>query len=106
MVGLDMEHRVTTSMILQPKLGVLLEQLAEVWVQICQKSHQQGKTSSSVTWCLNRPYSRGVVRGLEFSENRQMISCTGLMALQCPEGILHGQGGIQATREVTRIVAT
>ena len=35
LAGLDMEHRVTTSMILQPKLGVLLEQLAEVWVQIC-----------------------------------------------------------------------
>ena len=35
LAGLDMENRVTTSMILQPKLGVLLEQLAKVWVQIC-----------------------------------------------------------------------
>ena len=62
------------------------------------------KTSSSVTWSLNRPHSRGVVRGLESSENRQIISFTGLMALQQPVGILHGQGGIQA--EVERNVAT
>ena len=82
LAGLDMENRVTTSTILQPKLGVLLEQLAKVWVQTCLQSAQQMKTSSSVTWCLNRPHSRGVVPGLESSDIRQMISCTGLMALQ------------------------
>ena len=35
LAGSDMDNRVTTSMTLQPKLGVLLEQPAKVGVQTC-----------------------------------------------------------------------